>query len=904
MARQSIQTAVIRMPERPAFSTQGSPVKLWANSFTVDLKAQKPLWVYNIEVRKKPREATSSSKTKSKGVPKKGSGAQVEASVKGPQLSAVISEACRRLKGANIGITLATELKAKLVSTGQIPQSNHSMEFTLPDGTYIVTLEGGRSVDLGAMVRYIQDMRDQDSSCPKFEEAVDALNIVLGHTARNDSAVSVIGSKRFFHTGGNANTKERRNLFCGVLGICRGYFQSLRLSTGRLLLNTNVTYGVFRLERPLAEAFTEARIDRANYDQNFEMMAKVLNRARVEYKFKACADDKEWRTQRKTIIGIFQSGTRITSEDVKIDNDQKAPGPAQVHFRNDGKFISVKDCFKQKYNMTLNDQWPLLNTGTPTSPRFTPVEVCTLLATAVKTKLNEADSEAMIKFACRPPGDNYHFIKTRGRALLHHQSDNLGHFGLQVQPELITVHARELPAPTIEYGPKSKDAKFQPKFGGWNMMNKKFAISPQGIVPWGCMAFLRLDEANAALGVARAFQKHVNDNCGLAMEQEPVSNSNNAVGTCHFRSNDKQILEAFKKHFGPKPPRIILVFLNKDTVLYGSIKRVCEVQLGVHTVCMDWRKAKKCQAPYFGNVALKWNLKMGGANHHLNDKVGLIREGETMIVGYDVTHPTNMPEPKKGPGGNKGPETSESPSIVGLVASIDKNVNQWPAAAWVHTSRMEVCEDEQLRDAFLSRLDLWKKHNANYPENIIIYRDGVSEGQFHQVLEKELPRIRAACEKRYKANKLPRLAIMVSVKRHHTRFYPTAAATASKSRNIRPGTVVDRGVTQARYWDFYLAAHDCLQGTARPAHYTVLLDEIFRERPGATPVKATEDLETITHDLCYMFGRATRAVSICPPAYYADILCERIRIHRGALPEGGKGPWKVHPSLQNEMYYI
>ncbi|CRK36293.1 hypothetical protein BN1708_019972, partial [Verticillium longisporum] len=98
-------------------------------------------------------------------------------------------------------------------------------------------------------------------------------------------------------------------------------------------------------------------------------------------------------------------------------------------------------------------------------------------------------------------------------------------------------------------------------------------------------------------------------------------------------------------------------------------------------------------------------------------------------------------------------------------------------------------------------------------------------------------------------------------------------------RNIKNGTVVDRGVTQARYWDFFLTAHTALKGTARPARYTVLLDEIFTTNYGMTE-QAANQLEKFTHDLCYLFGRATKAVSICPPAYYADIVCERARVHR------------------------
>ncbi|KAF3016720.1 hypothetical protein E8E14_000233 [Neopestalotiopsis sp. 37M] len=49
--------------------------------------------------------------------------------------------------------------------------------------------------------------------------------------------------------------------------------------------------------------------------------------------------------------------------------------------------------------------------------------------------------------------------------------------------------------------------------------------------------------------------------------------------------------------------------------------------------------------------------------------------------------------------------------------------------------------------------------------------------------------------------------------------YPTDPSNMTNSRNIKSGTVVDRGVTSARVWDFFLTAHTALQGTARSAHY-------------------------------------------------------------------------------------
>lgn len=346
------------------------------------------------------------------------------------------------------------------------------------------------------------------------------------------------------------------------------------------------------------------------------------------------------------------------------------------------------------------------------------------------------------------------------------------------------------------------------------MAGLKFARPAAGKISWACIAMLPpMIKDDEVKDVAMAFRTHANQNCGLDLNQSPAPAT---VVRIDSRSDEKKMLQAFKSNLGSSLPRIALVFLNKDTSLYASIKRLCEVHLGIHTVCMDWRKARPKKPQYFGNVALKWNLKLGGINHQLEDSVGLIKAGDTMLVGYDVTHPTGMPEKKSSGKKSKTADDTEAgmPSIVGLVASVDKNVNQWPAAAWVHGSRQEVCEDGQLQMAFGSRLDLWKKTNGAFPKNIIIYRDGVSEGQFQQVLERELPSIRAACREknRYGPKEQPKLSIIVSVKRHHTRFYPTEKNKTSRSGNIRAGTVVDRGVTQARYWDFYLAAHDCIQG--------------------------------------------------------------------------------------------
>ena len=173
-----------------------------------------------------------------------------------------------------------------------------------------------------------------------------------------------------------------------------------------------------------------------------------------------------------------------------------------------------------------------------------------------------------------------------------------------------------------------------------------------------------------------------------------------------------------------------------------------------------------------------------------------------MIVGIDVTHPT--PQSMVG-----------TPSIAAVVASTDQSFGQWPGSLMCQKSRQEIVE--YLYKMMKERLDLWQRKNGGQlPERILIYRDGVSEGQYTTVLSEELSQVRKACEI-YGTNSQPRIAIIVAGKRHHTRFYPVKNEEADLSKmgrgNPKSGTVVDRGVTSERLWDFFMQAHSCIQGT-------------------------------------------------------------------------------------------
>jgi eukaryotic translation initiation factor 2C len=486
-----------------------------------------------------------------------------------------------------------------------------------------------------------------------------------------------------------------------------------------------------------------------------------------------------------------------------------------------------------------------------------------------------------------------------------------------VVPQLITVPGRVLNGPTVKYK-ANKTAK--PAFGSWNMISIQFSMSAQ--LPTWTYLLLSLEgrpnawnseqELNATMNAFQAKLKEV----GIAV----AGFTRGLKITLKGPDFEKQIDETLKRcadHPAGKFKLLLVILPNDNASTYNAVKRGCDINHGINNVCVVASKfSKPNNHQYFANVALKFNLKLGGQNQILdNSKLGIIAQGKTMVVGIDVTHPS--------PG-----SASNTPSVAGVVASIDQNLGQWPADLQVQTARQEMVQD--LDGMLKSRLVLWaKKNQGRYPENILIYRDGVSEGQYNLVLDKELPLLRKACVDTYPASStkqgLPRISIVVVGKRHHTRFYPTKEGDADRYSNPQNGTVVDRGVTEARNWDFYLQAHSAIKGTARPAHYYVVLDEIFRYMKPTPPFRnAAETLEDLTHNLCYLFGRATKAVSICPPAYYADLVCERARRYMSryfdassdasttgsmagrAGPEGSpdSGAVRLHPDVKDTMFYI
>nr|CAD1818337.1 unnamed protein product [Ananas comosus var. bracteatus] len=297
--------------------------------------------------------------------------------------------------------------------------------------------------------------------------------------------------------------------------------------------------------------------------------------------------------------------------------------------------------------------------------------------------------------------------------------------------------------------------------------------------------------------------------------------------------------------------------------------------------------AKECfqgnNKQYLENVALKINVKVGGRNTVLEDalrsRLPYITDRPTIIFGADVTHPP--------------PGEDSSASIAAVVASMDwPEVTKYRGLVSAQEHRQETIQDlyslHQVPDRgtqpggmIRELLIAFHKATNRKPDRIIFYRDGVSEGQFGEVLLREVDAIRKACAS-LQEGYLPPITFVVVQKRHHTRLFPEVHGRreiTDRSGNILPGTVVDTQICHPTEFDFYLCSHAGIQGTSRPTHYHVLFDENRFTADG---------LQMLTNKLCYTYARCTRSVSVVPPAYYAHLAAFRARYYmEGGSSDGG-----------------
>ncbi|KAE9975115.1 hypothetical protein BLS_002750 [Venturia inaequalis] len=730
------------------------------------------------------------------------------------------------------------------------------------------------SYAVNELFKYVSSSSGGGAYGPK-EDVRQALNIVFSRAPNVEDNISSMGQNKYFpftHQFGSHPNVDSLDMGAGLLAL-RGYYSSVRLGPQRVLLNLNVAAAAFYEPGPLHLLINKfiGRKDLSNRRNQQDLSSfikglKVLTRYNTE---KDASGKTVAVIKVKSVFGLAHMGA--TSQQHRFEWENAA-----------GKKVTttVQEFFKQKYNQALSaPNVPLVNCGTRSAPQLIPSELCYVVGgQPARRTLSSDETASMITFAARFPNLNAASIEGNGLQVMSITSDkqasHIGKFGLSVGTQMLTVPGRILIPPTLSFKKPTPV-----RDGGWNLSGQQFY---RGAKLGGIFTGFQIQEGTKTLYTQNFPQCLASvvqqlKGYGLIVNDAKPPLGMLTLGGPATKENTDRIKAALDVKFKDMASKgvawCLIAVPTYNKVLYSLIKLMGDVKYGIHTVLIKDENCRKIVVPVnsergpdlmlVGNLALKFCAKAGGQAWSVDQKHLKLIDKDTMVVGIDVTHPS--PDSQ-----------SKAPSIAAIVSSYDANLSGWTADVRIQSSRVEMVEG--LTELMKGRLEVFRrKSGGKLPTKVLIYRDGVSEGQFKQVLNTEFPSIVKAFELLYGAQtKHPKTSIIIVGKRHHTRFYPTSKEhadvnprdPAKGSYNTIPGTVVDRHITGYgdKAWDFYLQPHKALQGTARPAHYIVIKNEI-----GFNAV----DLEKTTLAMCYGYHRATKAVSIATPAYYADKVAER-----------------------------
>ncbi|KAJ7756889.1 argonaute-like protein [Mycena maculata] len=694
------------------------------------------------------------------------------------------------------------------------------------------------------------------------------------------------------------NPEGKQTINGMAVELWRGFFQAVRPTVSRILVTVDVTVAAMYMPGPL--------IDVALAVLNARDPRRLAIRDERSDDFKRLE-----RHFKKRLIMVKTSGNRTKTVHGLV------PGPVgQYEFQpGSGSATTVGAHYQAAHNIRLAfpDTIGVVTSGRGAPFKVViPIELCTMLPGQLyKKKLPPDATATVVGFAAMRPADRLRTIRrgtstsaARPGELLspvqeYANSEFMVEAGMLVDQNTISISGRMLPVPSLIYNNRKQ---VSPRDGGWNVVGSRL-YAPQNMLKWAVVNFDPHHIPQQVLQGAARNLAHCCQELGMRVEQPRSVRS----GSGH---DVQRVIAQVVGDFGGHAADIdmILVFLpSKADDIRTRVKWVCDIKEGIRSQCLREPKVQKANNQYWNNVALKLNARLGGANA-LVDSPALrdLQSKPFMIMGADVAHPS--------------PGTAR-PSVSSLVWSHDQHGAAYCATTRLQEPRTEIIDIENLMEMVAIAITMFGSKHKVAPASIVFYRDGVSEGEFHQVQKCEIKAVENAIDDVWKKRDIkeakPKLTFVVVGKRHHVTFFPSEERNGDRSGNCRAGLVVDdKGLTNPQFpnGDFYLQSHSAIKGTSRSAHYTVLKDDVF----GGNIAK----LQELSFALCHIYAKATRSVSIPAPVYYADLACGRAKFHidpsmdldiDGSTTTGGEGfvlgAWTgayepINTNIRASMYFL
>jgi len=254
---------------------------------------------------------------------------------------------------------------------------------------------------------------------------------------------------------------------------------------------------------------------------------------------------------------------------------------------------------------------------------------------------------------------------------------------------------------------------------------------------------------------------------------------------------------------------------------------------------------------------------------------------ETLFVGIDVYHAPKV--------FSKGKTTRRS-SVAAFVAVFLKNgsfqffndVSVLEGGKELHGQRDNNEEKTDYLKKFLRRI---AEEHKIVPKQVIVYRDGVGDGQMEIVKGTEVIQVQAAFPKTL-------VDFVVVKKRIHNKFI---VAKEGNYFNPAPGTVVNDLQNVDEKDAFYLISTSSTISTVKPVHYVFLIKQ--SQIPMA-------DFQNLTFALCHLYPNWPDAIKLPLPTQLAHKLAWQVGECFKPRDTKDNKQLTMGPSLFKSMHYL
>lgn len=567
--------------------------------------------------------------------------------------------------------------------------------------------------------------------------------------------------------------------------------------------------------------------------------------------------------------------------------------PAQVSFENsEGNRTNVLEYFKNVHNYTIEKpHLPtiLVEHAKTGKKEYYPMEVCEVLDNQrlATSALTGEITAAIIKMAAVPPSTLSVRIN-QGAKALNLNSQYMQEAKITVDQQSIELTVPVLPVPQMAYGQQVQRYDLETNKFRSGRYTHAIPLGSQ----WGLYA------------VCRMGQKPTHDQL-VGFGQKLVQVAGSKGGMRLNPPGEVQVLseEIRDPHAPPTVLKgkmqaakaagckfVMIVSSIEDTVIHAALKTY-EQELGIVTQNCTFKKLEEVGA--FGgqykplmyeNIVHKMNMKLGGINYTLQTPHSQPDRSD-LILGVYINQAA---------GGRGEAHEGSAPSVIGYAANDGGDPSAFTgdfvfqsAARGIHLSALE----KVVTDVF----QRYMQQNRNQPpKRVVLYRNGVSEGDYAQVLRYEIPVIRKQMEKAFNNPNL--LTFVVCTRIHNARFWPknyNRQARGAIAQNAQAGTVIDSQVVHPTVPEFYLATCRSAMGTAKIPRYAVLHN---------SAKMSMEDIQQLTLNLGFAHQIVTMPTSTPSPVYIAEEYAKRGRnLYNARAMNGRPGAKDGSPAALTEV---